>query len=211
MLCIVILPLCHLVRLVSVVLISVSSPFVIWYLCIYCLSLHLSFLVSSVVASSFTVVFLLILCFPARFIEFDVLFVACKYFVFDESSALMLLFGAILVSQFQHLGPHPTCHFLTIFFTFFKTTLHNTCAPDISKRFLLCTLLVVAKKITLANHWRNSICLILFCKKPKKKKEKEKKDHLCKRPAESSESLLFGWIYCLAERQRPLSLESSIS
>lgn len=44
-----------------------------------------------------------------------------------------------------------------------------------------------------------------------KKKKKEKKDHLCKRPAESSERLLFGWIYCLAERQRPLSLESSIS
>lgn len=49
MLCIVLLPFCHLVRLVSVVFISVSSPFVVWYLCIYCLSLHFSFVVSSVV------------------------------------------------------------------------------------------------------------------------------------------------------------------
>lgn len=205
MLCIVLLPFCHLVRLVSVVLISVSSPFVVWYLCIYCLSLHVYFVVSSVVLcriflhvcvsvhSVFSCKVHRVRCLVHGLLIFCVLWELSFNAAFWGYSCL-----SIPASRSTSL-----LSFHDNFFTFLKTTLHSTCAPAISKCFLLCTLLVVAKKITFANYWGNSICLILFCKKPKKKK-KEKKDHLCKRPAESSERLLFGWIYCLAERQRPL-------
>lgn len=195
MLCIVLLPLCHLVRLVSVVLISVSSPFVIWYLCIYCLSLHLSFVVSSVVLCHIFLHGCVSACsvFSCKIHRVWCLVPGLQIFcVLWELSFNAAFWGYSCLSI---PASRSTSHlpFDDNFFTFFKTTLHSTCAPDISKHFLPCTLLVVAKKITFANHWRNSICLILFCKKPKKKK-KEKKDHLCKRPAESSESLLFGWI-----------------
>lgn len=181
-------------------------------LCIYCLSLHVYFVVSSVVLcriflhvcvsvhSVFSCKVHRVRCLVHGLLIFCVLWELSFNAAFWGYSCL-----SIPASRSTSL-----LSFHDNFFTFLKTTLHSTCAPAISKCFLLCTLLVVAKKIIFANYWGNSICLILFCKKPKKKK-KEKKDHLCKRPAESSERLLFGWIYCLAERQRPLSLESSIS